>query len=152
MVGSPSVVTKPGLYLDGAKFLFARLSLLGLGHDVGPLLRSRLALSKMLQMVYLGVTPVPLPRQNLVYDLRKLTELNAVDMMSAMVCFRCIIAASIIADPELHENDLAQLSHRMTFQIFAVHQAVDVAKLVSALYLWSRKLRECTYHSPIRRK
>jgi hypothetical protein len=45
MVGSPSVVTKPGLYLDGANPLFARLSLLGLGHDVGPLLRSRLALS-----------------------------------------------------------------------------------------------------------
>ena len=91
-------------------------------------------------MIYLGVTPVPLPRQNLVYDLRKQTELNAVDVMSATVYFWCLLAFSLIADPKLHENDQARLSRRIVFQVFAGHQPVHVAKLVSALYLWPRKL------------
>jgi hypothetical protein len=94
-----------------------------------------LALSKGLAHDLFGFTPVPLPRQNLVHALRKLTELNAADTIPATV-----LTASLTADPKLHKNDLARLSHWVVCQVFAAHQTFHVAKLISALYLVSRKL------------
>jgi hypothetical protein len=82
-------------------------------------------------MICLGFTQLPLGRQNLVYALRKLTELNALDTISATVYFWCLLTARLTADPKLHKNDLARLSHWIVCQVFAGHQPVHVAKLVS---------------------
>ena len=78
--------------------------------------------------------------------------MNAVDTMSATVYFWCLLAFSLVADPKLHENENDRQSRRMTFQVFAVHQAVHIAILVSALSHTLRENLYVTYHSPTRLK
>jgi hypothetical protein len=65
-------------------------------------------------------------------------ESNAVGSVITTPCFWCLVMASLVASLELYENDLARFSRGMISQVFAMHQAVHVAMLVSVscLCVW----------------